>query len=72
MAPPIGSNPYGVEGYKTIAYEIFRTCREKMPDSLVVPTGYGDLLTGIHRGFADLQALGLLTNVPRLVIAEAQ
>jgi len=69
-SPPIGSNPYGIEGYKTVAYEIFAACYDKMPDSIVVPTEYGDLLTGICRGFADLQTLGFLTHVPRLVIAE--
>jgi threonine synthase len=69
--PPVGSNPYGIEGYKTIAYEIFASCRAQMPDYIVVPTGYGDLITGIWRGLMDLHRLGFLMQIPRLVIAEA-
>nr|WP_232004225.1 pyridoxal-phosphate dependent enzyme [Mycobacterium gordonae] len=66
VTPPIGSNPFGVEGYKTIAYELWRQLGEA-PDVVVVPTAYGDGLAGIRRGFADLVGLGLSTRMPRLV-----
>ncbi|WP_157553382.1 threonine synthase [Jiangella gansuensis] len=67
--PPAGSNPFGVEGYKTIAYELFQQLG-RVPDVVVVPTAYADGLAGIHRGFADLRALGLIERAPRLVAAE--
>lgn len=69
VTPPIGSNPFGVEGYKTIAYELWGQLGEP-PDVVVVPTAYGDGLSGIRRGFADLIGLGLATRMPRLVAVD--
>ncbi|KKC02956.1 threonine synthase [Mycobacterium nebraskense] len=69
MSPPIGSNPFGIEGYKTIAYELWRQLGEP-PDVVVAPTAHGDGLAGIRRGFADLIALGLASRTPRLVAVD--
>lgn len=67
--PPVGSNPYAVEGYTTIAYEIVRDCGDA-PDAVVVPTSYGDNLTGIWRGFRRMRAAGVTSRVPRMIAAE--
>ncbi|MEV5324443.1 pyridoxal-phosphate dependent enzyme [Nonomuraea sp. N2-4H] len=67
--PPLGSNPFGVDGYKTIAFEIVRDLG-RVPDDVVVPASYADGLAGIYRGFADLVALGLAERVPRLIAGE--
>jgi threonine synthase len=67
--PPAGSHPYGVDGYKTIAYELYEQLPQ-LPDVVVVPVAYGDGLSGIARGFADLVALGLIERVPRMLAAE--
>lgn len=67
--PPAGSNPYGLDGYKTIAYELVEQLPQP-PDVVVVPVAYGDGLAGIARGFADLAALGAIERVPRLIAAE--
>lgn len=67
--PPAGSNPYGVDGYKTIAYELVEQL-SRPPDVVVVPVAYGDGLAGIGRGFADLAAIGVIDRVPRLIAAE--
>jgi threonine synthase len=67
--PPVGSNPFGIDGYKTIAYEIHEDLGV-VPDVVVVPTAYADGLTGILRGFDDLVALGIAETVPRMVAAE--
>lgn len=69
MDPPAGSNPFGVEGYKTIAYEIVRDLG-RAPTAIVIPAAYGDGLAGVQRGFEDLVALGKVDRVPRLVAAE--
>ncbi|GLV11749.1 threonine synthase [Mycobacterium intracellulare subsp. chimaera] len=69
VTPPIGSNPFGVEGYKTIAYELWRQLGET-PDVVVVPTAHGDGLAGIRWGFSDLVGLGLTSRMPRLVAAD--
>jgi threonine synthase len=67
--PPAGSNPFGLDGYKTIAYELVGDLGQA-PDVLVVPAAYGDGLAGIRRGFDDLVALGAIAAVPRMVAAE--
>lgn len=67
--PPVGSNPFGIDGYKTIAYELADQLGAA-PDVVVVPAAYGDGLAGIFRGFADLSALGRIERLPRLVAAE--
>jgi threonine synthase len=67
--PPIGSNAFGVDGYKTIAYELWTELADA-PDVVVVPTAYGDGLAGILRGFEDLLALDLIDRLPRLVAVD--
>lgn len=67
--PPVGSNAYGIEGYTTIAYEILRDLGAA-PAAVVVPTSYGDNLTGIWRGFTRLRDAGMIGNVPRMIVAE--
>jgi len=42
VAPPVGSNPWGVEGYKTIAYEIAEDLGWAAPDAIVVPSAAPD------------------------------
>ena len=67
--PPVGSNPFGIDGYKTIAYELVEDLG-RQPDCVVVPTAYGDGLTGIYRGFMDLKDLGMIDALPKMVAAE--
>src|SRR5262245_44114557 len=70
VAPPVGSNPWGVEGYKTIAYEIAEDLGWAAPDVVVVPSAYSDGLYGIWKGWTELQALGLVKHAPRMIAAE--
>ena len=67
--PPIGSNPFGVDGYKTIAYEVVQDLG-RAPDAVIVPAAYGDGLVGIHRGFADLLTMGAIDRLPRMVAVD--
>jgi threonine synthase len=69
VGPPSGSNPFGSDGYKTIAYELHAQLGE-VPDAIVTPVAYGDALVGLARGFADLVALGISERTPRLIAAE--
>lgn len=69
-SPPSGSNPFGVDGYKTIAYELFHQLGGHVPDVVVTPVAYGDAVVGMLRGFEDLCALGLAHCLPRIVAAE--
>jgi threonine synthase len=70
FAPPIGSNPFGVEGYKTLAYEIAQEFGWSGPDWLVLPVCYGDAIYGIWKGFRELIELGWVKKMPRFVAAE--
>jgi threonine synthase len=45
-APVVGSHPVGIEGYKTIAYEIVEQING-VPDWCAIPVCYGDALVGI-------------------------
>ena len=68
--PPIGSNPFGIEGYKTIACEIAEDLDWTAPDVVAVPSCYSDGLYGIWKGWAELAALGLVKTRPRMLAAE--
>jgi len=70
ILPPVGSNPYGVDGYKTIAYEIAEELGWTVPDILIVPSAYGDGLFGIWKGWVELETLGLTKMTPRMIAAE--
>jgi threonine synthase len=60
------SNPFQSEGCKTIAYELVEQLG-RAPDWVVVPVGGGGTLAAIWRGFCDLQALGWIERLPKLV-----
>jgi threonine synthase len=69
-SPPIGSDPLGVEGYRTIAFEIAEQLRFTAPDLVMAPAGLGDGIQGIWRGFRDLVAWGTIDRIPRMVAVE--
>jgi threonine synthase len=70
VVPPVGSNPYGIEGYKTIAWEIAEDLGWSAPGTVVVPSAYSDGLHGVWKGWTELRALGLVKDVPRMIAAE--
>ncbi|MFE9610687.1 pyridoxal-phosphate dependent enzyme [Streptomyces sp. NPDC006012] len=68
LTPTHTGHPFGPEGYKTIAYEIFQDLG--VPEAVFVPTGYGELLFGVWKGFAELRRLGLADRLPRIFACE--
>ncbi len=70
FGPVVGSNPYGIEGYKTLAYEIAEQLNWQAPDCCVLPVCYGDALIGMWRGFREMLALGWIDRLPRMMAAE--
>ena len=66
LNPPTGSNPFGVQGYKTVATEIIEQCVGDMPTVIIVPTARGDLLWGVWQGFVESGC----NDLPRLVAVE--
>lgn len=70
VSPPVGSNWYGIEGYKSIAYEIAASLDWNAPDWVAIPTSRGDGLCGIWRGFVELHELGIIPTLPRMAAVE--
>jgi threonine synthase len=70
FAPVVGSNPLGLEGYKTLAYEVAEQLGWRAPAWCVLPVCYGDALYGMWKGFDELRGLGWIDRMPRLVAAE--
>ena len=65
------SNPYGGEGYKTIAYEIV-TDLGRVPDKMLVPVAAGALICGAYKGFLELKTLGITDKIPQFVACQAK
>lgn len=64
-------NPYTIEGKKTVALEVYEQLGGRAPEVVVIPTGDGCILSGVGRGFGDLQRLGVIAHLPRLVAVQA-
>jgi threonine synthase len=65
-------HPFGPEGYKTIAYELFVQLGRRVPVAVAVPTSYAELLFGVWKGFCELQKMGLASHVPAMISAEPE
>jgi len=68
--PPTGSEPFGVDGYKTLAYELALDPRTATADTILIPAARGDLLWGIYAGFKELVDEKFIERMPRLVAVE--
>jgi len=64
-------NPYMSEGKKTAAYEICEQLDWQAPDAIFIPVGDGCIIGGTHKGLRDLEALGWIDHVPRLIGVQA-
>ena len=67
-----GYNPFTREGKKVCAYEIWEALDGRVPDRIVVPTGDGNLLSGMWKGWCDLKAVGLIERMPRIDAAQSE
>jgi threonine synthase len=80
-----GYNPFTAEGKKTAALEIwewYNLTKEWMmehggsvsdvPLTVFVPVGDGNIISGIHKGFKDLLALGWMEKMPRIIGVQAE
>lgn len=70
QAPAVGSHPVGVEGYKTLAFEIVDQLGGQPPDWCALPVCYGDAIIGMWQGFRQLERAGKIDRLPRLIAAE--
>jgi len=71
-----GFNPFTAEGKKTAAFEIWEqvilSAKLKKPLSIFVSVGDGNIISGIHKGFKDLQEIGWLEQMPRIYGVQAE
>jgi threonine synthase len=67
-----GYNPYLVEGKKTVGLEIAEQLEWQVPDSVLVPTGDGCIISGVYRGFEDFYRLGMIDRIPRMIAVQAE
>jgi threonine synthase len=79
-----GYNPFTAEGKKTAAFEVWEWMvnlfgLENSGSSetisqlvLFVSVGDGNIISGIHKGFKDLHALGWLEKMPRIFGVQAE
>jgi len=65
-------HPLTIEGKKTVSLEIFAQLKGTVPDSVIVPVGDGVIISGVHKGFADLRRAGLAERLPRLFCVQAE
>jgi threonine synthase len=67
-----GFNPYMAEGKKTAAFEICEQLGWKAPDTVFVAVGDGCIISGLHKGFKDLYALGWIDRIPAFMGVQAE
>jgi threonine synthase len=67
--PFFGSNAYGIEGYKTIGYEIVDQS-DVLPDHIVFPVGAGDAFSGAYKAISEYARAGVIDRVPTMHAAE--
>lgn len=72
-----GYNPFTVEGKKTAGFEIWEWAKKTLPDhskplTVFVSVGDGNIISGVHKGFKDLVALGWMQQMPRIIGVQAE
>ncbi len=71
MTRNTGLNPMTIEGKKTVSIEIFNDLK-KAPDYIFVATGDGCILSGVYKGFYDLNKLKFIDKMPVIYSVQAK
>jgi len=72
-----GFNPFTAEGKKTAGFEIWEQVIRRLPEdskplTVFIPVGDGNIISGVHKGFKDLKALGWLPQMPRIIGVQSE
>lgn len=62
-------NPFGIEGYKAIAYELLAELREP-PVAVLFPCARGNGSYGAWKGFVEARQFGWTTSMPAMVACQ--
>jgi threonine synthase len=65
-------NSLRIEGQKTISIEMVQQFDWEVPDTIVIPGGNLGNVSALGAGFEMMQDLGLVTRLPRIVVAQAE
>ncbi len=63
--------PYRFEGYKVMAFEIAEQLKWDLPDSVFFPTGGGEGIIGLWKGFKELMQLNWTEKIPHLITVQS-
>ena len=66
-----GFNPFTREGKKTSSFEVWEQLG-RVPDRIIVPTGDGNILSGVWKGWRDLHEAGLIERLPKIDCAQSE
>jgi len=64
-------NPMTLEGKKSAAVELYRQYGGNVPDIIYIPVGDGVIYSGMHKGFKDLLAAGVIDRLPKLICCQS-
>src|SRR6476659_8655111 len=65
-------NSLRVEGQKTVGIEIAQQFDWEAPDVIIIPGGNLGNVSALGRGFMLMKDLGVITKLPRIVVAQAE
>jgi threonine synthase len=65
-------NSLRIEGQKTLSVELVQQLGWEVPDWIVIPGGNLGNASAVGRGFLMMKRLGLVSRLPRLVVAQAE
>ena len=63
--------PYRFEGYKAMAFEIAEQFNWNLPNNIFFPTGGGEGVIGLWKGFRELIELNLVEEIPRIIAVQS-
>jgi threonine synthase len=66
-----GADPFRIEGYKVIGFEIFEQLNHESPTHIVVPTSSGAHLVGLMKAYRELFQQGLVAQTPKFIGVQA-
>ncbi|WP_397495470.1 pyridoxal-phosphate dependent enzyme [Rhizobium ruizarguesonis] len=68
--PPTGSCAFGVDAYKSIAYELSDFFLDRGINYVIAPAARGDLIWGLSRGLVEIASSAGSASPPKVIAAE--
>ncbi len=65
-------NSLRVEGQKTVGIEIVQQFDWEVPDVMIIPGGNLGNVSALGKGLLEMRALGVISKLPRIVVAQAE